>query len=58
MLETKTEDVTGIVFIGNDTIGFVDAQQMCIDLNISKEEITEEIVMTYQQMCNGGQPIV
>lgn len=61
MIVERIEEITGELFIGNDEIGFVNAQEMCEDLNISGEsisDITEENILMYLQMCNGGQPII
>lgn len=58
MIVEKIEEVTDELFIGNDKIGFVNAQEMCEDLNISSENITEENILMYLQMDKGEQPII
>lgn len=60
IIKEKIEEITGIVFIGNDDIGYVDRQDLYETLNMEGLELKDEdlvnAIQVYNQMCNGGHP--
>ncbi len=52
----KIEDTTKELLLGNDIIGYVNAIEMCNDLNINlaEDDITEQTILFYMQLCGGG----
>ncbi len=62
MITIKVEEVTDQLFIGNDEIGYVNLEELCEDLNISgenvEEDITEEVILMYKQMNNRKEPMI